>query len=252
MNPRSIFLSPHPDDAVLSCGGLIDQLARKDQRPIVITVFGGDRASDAPLSGFARSLHQRWQLNEAAPAARRDEDCAACDRLGAYLIHLPFADAIYRIDPATHQPLYASEEANFGEVCDWPIVDPIARALQARRERTGGDVQLFVPLTAGHHVDHQIVRAAAERLNVALMYYEDYPYAEDTAKRASVWGTDEWQSESIAISEASLRAKIEAFLCHRSQISTFYSSDDEVARRIRAYAESIGHGQPVERYWRKV
>jgi LmbE family N-acetylglucosaminyl deacetylase len=252
MNLRPIFLSPHPDDAVLSCGGLIYQLAQDDQRPIVITLFGGDRASAAPLSDFARSLHQRWQLNEAAPAARRDEDRAACDRLGAYLIHLPFADAIYRIDPITRQPLYASEEAIFGDVRDRPIIDPIAQALQARLDRTGAHAQLFVPLTAGHHVDHQIVRAAAERLNVALTYYEDYPYAEDTARLAPVWGTDEWQSEPIAIGEAALRAKIEAFLCHRSQITTFYSSDDEVARRIRAYAESLGHDRPIERYWRKV
>ena len=43
---RLIFLSPHPDDAVLSCGGWIYQLAQDGERPIVITIFGGDRPAD--------------------------------------------------------------------------------------------------------------------------------------------------------------------------------------------------------------
>jgi hypothetical protein len=67
---RSIFLSPHPDDAVLSCGGWIDQLAQNGERPLVLTVFGGDRPAAVPLSAFARSLHERWQLgDDARPAA---------------------------------------------------------------------------------------------------------------------------------------------------------------------------------------
>ncbi len=83
-----------------------------------------------------------------------------------------------------------------------------------------------------------------------LIYYEDYPYAEDAAKLAHVWGNDEWSPESIALSDEALRAKIDAFVQHRSQISTFYRNDEEVAQRIRAYAESIGQGRPVERFWR--
>ncbi len=254
MNPRSIFLSPHPDDAVLSCGGTIYQLAQTDQRPIVITIFGGDRASDAPLSEFARSLHERWQLGDDAPAARREEDRAACDRLNAYLIHLPFADAIYRIDPSTHQPLYASDEAIFGAICDLPIVDHVADAIWSRIARLnsfGLTVHVCAPLSAGQHVDHQIVRAAAEQFNAAVYYYEDYPYAEDKAKLAPVWGTDEWAGESIELSDEALRAKIEAVLQHRSQISTFYRDADEVAQRLRAYAQALGQGKPIERYWRK-
>jgi LmbE family N-acetylglucosaminyl deacetylase len=83
---RSIFLSPHPDDAALSCGGTLYQLALNDQRPIVITLFSGDRSNAAPLSEFARSLPERWRLTDDAPAARRDKDSAALNRLTAFLI----------------------------------------------------------------------------------------------------------------------------------------------------------------------
>ncbi len=260
---RLIFLSPHPDDAVLSCGGWINQLVQDGERPIVITVFGGDRPAAVPLSDFARSLHERWQLGDAAPARRRDEDRAACDCLGCYLIHLPFADAVYRVDPATQCHLYDSEEAIFGEVQDEEMIDRVAEAVQVRLRRVA-NARLVVPLTAGKHVDHVITRLAAERLEEDLIYYEDYPYAEQPERMTHVWGgaedaaheptrerAREWASETIELSEAALQAKIEAFLQHRSQISTFYRDDDEVRRRMRAYAESVGHGQAAERYWRK-
>ncbi len=253
---RLIFLSPHPDDAVLSCGGWIEQLAQNGERPIVITIFGGDRPASVPLSDFARSLHERWQLGADAPARRRDEDRAACDRLGCYLIHLPFADAVYRVEPAARRHLYDSEEAIFGEVRDPEIIDRVAEAVQTRAQQVPG-VRLVVPLTAGKHVDHVITRQAAERLNEDLIYYEDYPYAEQPERMTHVWGCDdsaarEWTSETITLSEAALHTKIEAFLQHRSQISTFYRDDDEVRQRIRAYAEFVGQGRIAERLWRPI
>ncbi len=249
-NTRSIFLSPHPDDAVLSCGGWIYQLAQNGERPIVITIFGGDRPSDGPLSDFARSLQARWQLGADAPARRRDEDRAACDRLGCYLIHLPFADAAYRVEPVTQSYLYDSEEAIFSEVRDAPIIARVAESVGARAAQIA-HARLIVPLTAGHHVDHQITRLAAERLDEELIYFEDYPYAETPERMTHVWGDAPWQAETIELSKDALNAKIEAFLQHRSQISTFYRDDEEVAQRIRAYAELVGQGQPAERYWRK-
>jgi LmbE family N-acetylglucosaminyl deacetylase len=253
-NSRLVFLAPHPDDAVLSCGGWIYQLAQDGERPIVITIFGGDHPSDAPLSDFARSLQERWQLGADAPARRRDEDRAACDRLGCYLIHLPFADAAYRTDESG-QPLYDAEEAIFGEIREGSIVDRVAEALRPRVRKVGL-VRLVIPLTAGRHVDHVITRLAAERLNEDSIYYEDYPYAEQPERMTHVWGNtadarDEWTSEAIGLSEDALHAKIEAFLQHRSQISTFYRDDEEARRRMRAYAEFVGQGSITERYWRR-
>jgi LmbE family N-acetylglucosaminyl deacetylase len=248
---RSIFLSPHPDDAVLSCGGWIYQLAQSGERPIVVTIFGGDLPDAGPPSAFARSLHERWQLGDDAAARRRDEDRAACDRLGCYLIHLPFADAVYRIGPVSGRHRYDSEEAIFGEVRDAEMIDRVAEAVEAR-VRQVSNVRMVVPLAAGKHVDHVITRLAAERLNEDLIYYEDYPYAEQPERMRHVWGSNEWASESIGLSQAALQAKIEAFLQHRSQISTFYRDDEEVRQRMRAYTELVGQGTPAERYWRQV
>ena len=195
-------------------------------------------------------------MGDDAPAQRRDEDRAACDRLGCYLIHLPFADAVYRVEPVTQRICMIPKKRSSARCAmrtssiGWPW------AVEARLRQVT-NARLVVPLTAGQHVDHVITRVAAEHLNAELIYYEDYPYAEQPERMMHVWGradgvADEWVSESIGLSEDALVAKIEAFLQHRSQISTFYRDDEEVRQRMRAYAEFVGQGRPAERYWRKL
>lgn len=52
-----IYLSPHLDDAALSCGGLV-YLERKADLPVlVVTVMAGDAPSDAIESPIVAELH---------------------------------------------------------------------------------------------------------------------------------------------------------------------------------------------------
>ena len=73
---RHIFLSPHFDDAVYSCGGTIGVQVSAGLRPLVITVFGGAPASPVEFSPFAAEIHRTMgfrQDAQAAVAARRRE-----------------------------------------------------------------------------------------------------------------------------------------------------------------------------------
>lgn len=241
----SIFLSPHLDDAALSCGGMIYQLAQAGQAVQVITLFAGD-PPPGPLTPFARGLHRRWR---AGVADRRREDVESLARLGAQAVHLPYPDAIYRLDPATGAALYDSEESIFGEVApaDAPLIESIIERLRA----IDPAARLIVPLTAGHHVDHQIARRTAESLGRELIYYEDYPYAEMPARLEAALGGRKWKPELIHLDDAAIRAKAAAIWAHRSQMSTFFASEVEMAQRVRAYAERVGSEEgPCERLWR--
>ena len=168
-----VYLSPHLDDAVLSCGGLIYRQARAGERVAVVTIFAGDPPRGAALSNFARELHARWQAANPA-AARREEDVQALTALhpGVVAHHLPLPECLYRRDPATGSALYASEEALFGEVHP---DDPALLALQTPLAIPPGAC-LYAPLGVGHHVDHQIVRRAVAAWGVEAHYYEEYPY----------------------------------------------------------------------------
>src|SRR5688572_4860277 len=107
---QHLYLSPHPDDVVLSCGGAIWQQAQRGESPAVITVFAASPSPSIPLSDFARSLHDRWAASAHAenhfgdpPAVRREEDQRAFERLDprVQLAHFPLTDCIYRVHPVT-------------------------------------------------------------------------------------------------------------------------------------------------------
>ena len=156
----AIYLSPHLDDVALSCGGQVFQATSAGERVLIVTLTAGD-PPQAAVSGYAQSLHDRWALVTDAVAARRAEDEAANAILGADTLHWSLPDCIYRYHPATGAPLYVSDPDIFGELnlAELPLVATLREqmaALPAHR-------QLYIPLTIGHHVDHQLTRLAAER-----------------------------------------------------------------------------------------
>jgi len=111
MSPLHIFLSPHLDDAVFSCGGAIAALTKAGERVVVVTVTAAS-PDLRRLPESARSLHSLWGIAGDAVAARRKEDFAAAALLGFEPVHLDFLDAIYRTD-SHGRFLYPTRESLF-------------------------------------------------------------------------------------------------------------------------------------------
>lgn len=244
-----IYLSPHLDDAVLSCGGRIWHQVQDGERVLVVTVFAGSPAPGVPLSPFAQEEHTQWNLPPDAPAGRREEDRAALALLGAMPVHWHYADCIYRQAPDGSFP-YASEEALWGGVhpAEESLVTELAAQIADLPLARGGAV--WVPLGVGHHVDHQIVRRAATVAALSLIYYEDYPYAQDQGQFEGVFGTGQWRSELTQLSAKALAAKVAAVACYRSQLITLHWTDAaEMDGAVRTFADQTGGEQPAERYW---
>lgn len=140
-----LFVSPHLDDAVLSCGGAIHAAARSGARVVVATVF-------SECAGGAR---------------RRAEDLAAVNALGAEAVHLGLTDAPERLGlERTHRALV--EEAVVAEADVTRVRDALVRCMPYSR--------IWIPLGVGDHVDHRVVHAALEDASNAVLY-EDRPYA---------------------------------------------------------------------------
>jgi len=245
-----LYLSPHLDDVILSCGGTIWQQVRAGERVLVLTVFAGSPSPDAPLSPFAQELHARWETLTDASALRREEDLAALAVLGAETMHWPYTDCVYRRTPAGCFP-YTSGETLFGPVhpAEKGLIAELATRLAALLQRQGG-AAIYVPLGIGHHVDHQIVRQAAEASGHALAYYEDFPYAQDRQAMQQVSMPGQARVHLELLSEQALEAKLAAIACYRSQVSTFWDDAAHIASSVRAFAEQTGGGRLAERYWR--
>ena len=178
---QRIYLSPHLDDAALSCGGRIYQERQAGLSVLVLNLMAGDPPPAATEATFAAELHARWELDSNPVQARRAEDKRALAVLDAAGLYWELPDCIYRCHPATGQFLYQTEEHLCGPVhpAELGLLENISQRLAALPLAAGGRV--YVPLAVGGHVDHRLVRQATEAWGAPggeLVYYEDYPYAE--------------------------------------------------------------------------
>jgi LmbE family N-acetylglucosaminyl deacetylase len=242
---RHLYLSPHLDDAVLSCGGTIHGHRAGGEPVLVVTVFAGETTAGLELSPFALEQHEHWGDPPRPMALRRAEDAAALTLLDAEVRHLDYLDAVYRAG-ADGQWLYANEEALWGKVHP---ADPMAgEGVEALVERLTGfistvaPVVVYAPLGVGRHVDHQIVHAAARRLLVGgcrVAFYEDYPYAEkpgavEAALDAA--GAQGWRAEAVLLDARDLIAKIAALAYYRSQICVLFEGFEAMPNRLWSFA----------------
>lgn len=243
----AIYLSPHLDDAALSCGGQIYQQTAVGQSVLVVTITAGDAPAQPP-SAFARSLHARWELAGDVVAARRTEDRQACQILGADYEHWPILDCVYRTHPDDGQPLYPTWLDVTATI--HPTDERLIARLTNQMAQFPADSQVYAPLAVGGHVDHQITRAAAERrFGAKLLYYEDYPYVANREALTAVIPPDTpfWQSQVIPLSAAALKAKMAAIAAFASQFSSFFVDQADLEQKITNFTASVGG----ERVWRK-
>jgi hypothetical protein len=143
MDPDAVILSPHFDDAVLSCWHVLASAGEV----LVVNVFAGE-----PPAGALGWWDRFAGATDSATAvrARIEEDREALALAGRTALNLPFLDSQYR----------------HGDQAPEEIVE---------------GARIYAPASLGnHHRDHTAVRAAAlalraEGANVVL--YADLPHA---------------------------------------------------------------------------
>lgn len=253
MTAVHLYLSPHFDDAILSCGGLIAQQRERGERAVVVTLCAG--APPAGLvSTFAAYQHQRWLADhpDRDPIIlRKAEDEAACAVLRAEAIHLNELDCIYRRG-ADGVWLYDSEEALWGPVNPDDDASILATEMGSLIERLD-PVCIYAPLAVGNHVDHQRARDLAEtwlRNGLPVVFYEDLPYAERTQ---SLWDAlnrpapGPWLRLPQALTAKQVECKLRAVGCYASQLEVLFGG--QFAARLEAYQTQVGAPGQAEILW---
>jgi LmbE family N-acetylglucosaminyl deacetylase len=228
---RWITLSPHFDDAALSCGGLIFEQSRQGLSTEIWTIMAGD-PPPGPLSEFAMQNHALWGLTsgEQVVDMRRAEDEAAAGILGAQLVQLDIPDCIYRRSP-NGAWLYTETVMTAPLPADRRLPERIAAAL--RSELRKEDV-LLCPLALGGHVDHILVRQAAESLRRPLLYYADIPYVLNDPGTLPPAVTT-LVSQLYPVSETGLAAWLEGVAAYKSQVDSLFKGQGSLFDAIRTY-----------------
>ncbi len=230
---RWIYLSPHLDDSVFCAGGLIYEQTQSAIPVEIWTFMCGDPRLDE-YSSFAQELHTRWGFASASKTvrARRTEDMRAASLVGAKALHFDFLDCIYRRDK-NGDWLYSEISVPPHEAdADYPA--QIANAISARLLP---DDVLVCPLALGSHVDHVLVRHAAELLGRPLRYVVDVPYIfyKPQEYEPNAAGMEE---STQRITEPSLTRWVEAALAYQSQfpvLGDMFDTPEKAEQAIRNY-----------------
>lgn len=267
---RHVFVSPHPDDAALSCGGLIASLHARTEAVVIVSVYSGAGDLDA-LTPYQREAlgfgdpGTEWAGRtldpRAAMEARRAEDRAYALMVGAGQVFVNLPDAVFR-------GYVGNDELTGIPRDDDPApVEAVATALAGLRPD-----HVYVPLSIGGHVDHRQVTRAALALAATpgsgirglLRFYEDFPY---TLTRGWEGPADldadvlsrlpaglELAPELVSI-EGRIEAKLAGMLTYSSQVDHLFGGPDGLADAVRIQAGRPGRAEGIaagECYWRLV
>lgn len=209
MNPAIVILSPHLDDAVLSCWRVLE--GPGDVR--VVNVFAGVPPPGSVTGWWDRASGSGDSAR--AVRARLEEDRAALAAVGRQAVNLDFLDAQYREDGADAAALLAAVR----EVVPRPALVYVPAAFAG-----GGGERRFPASTTEPHPDHAAVREVGRALRedgYETVLYADLPHA-------SVDGGEAWpacapQLDGLApephpLSEAEFERKLRAVRSYRSQL----------------------------------
>ena len=234
----TVILSPHFDDAVLSCWHLLDG----GTEVVVVNVFGGVPPADAAgwwdLAGGMRS-------SSGVVEQRRSEDEAALALAGREAINLDFLDDQYRERPQAIEPVVERLRALLAaETSLWA---PAALAPPP-------DHPDLIAAARPPHPDHVVVRSAALALHAEgcpVTLYADLPHA--SARGLPAWVTGHPDGIGAAVAESWRRCLADASVddansevCRLS--GRAFARKLETVRRYSSQLATLerGFGQPIE------
>lgn len=212
-----VFFSPHLDDAILSCGGLISKLIHGGEKILIITIFtnGQDKEiSDAAI----RYLHESGFSNAREMfRVRRGEDRIACKCLGADYLHLPFVDAIFR--PASSD-IFSKKSRDDDAALEKEIYYVLSAIISMNGNK---NARLYFPSAIGGHVDHWLIHSIGLRMkNDKIFFWEDYPYSQHLSWRQKFeagGSSPEFLLEDVS---GLVDKKSMAIRCYKSQMPSLF------------------------------
>ncbi|AZF21565.1 PIG-L deacetylase family protein [Pseudomonas sp. R3-52-08] len=233
MGKRILLLSPHADDVAYSIGGIVARLSKRVDLSLM-TIFG--------YSGWALPQASCEKSADAISAEREREDRAYCARRRIDYDLLLCPDSfVMGYDEVTELSIAATDDPRTDDV-----VNMIRNAVACRLPEV-----VLAPCGLGGHVDHQIVRIAADALHhIEVLYYEDVPYSSSLKlpkleRQLAVQGLTPVMAVDI---EAVLESKCKDMWGYRSQTSASTISE------MLLHAGRVGTGTTryAERLWRRL
>ena len=249
---RVMVIEPHMDDAVLSVGGLMIQ-RRHECEFLIVTM-----ATRSVATSY-RDLDREFFDIETVSGIRKAESGIVARLLGGRHIPLGLADATLRYHPQNwtldwfrrHKPavyMCLQHAPGPAELEQW--TSTLAKAIDDLQPE-----EIWMPLGAGMHTDHQLTRHACLDIlrsdpkfveKYVCRFFQDVPYAADYPAHTAALIT--------ALREAGARLEeervdITTVMAEKMHLLSIYASQwktQVIQRRVEACAKGLGG--PPESY----
>lgn len=153
---RFLFISPHHDDMIYSCGGIIKKLLQNKKSVLNVNIFSiSDWSSIENIE------------KESISSIRKMEEQAIALDWGFSTLDLDFPDSSMR-------GLDAVQELS--SKVDNMLLEDIKTRLSNVVPDLSYDV-VFLPRAIGNHIDHLYALSLSDFFSCPVIYYEDLPYS---------------------------------------------------------------------------
>lgn len=182
---KIMIVSPHYDDAVLSCAGLIGSSIEKGIMVEICNVFTKIHKGNVKLSKVIREyiaedlneyiIKVDMKLCKKWIQLRRKEDDMACNFLNCSKRDLGYTDAIFRMK--SNQYIYDAEEKLFDGYDEENLKIDLSNRI---KDICKGFDACFFPMAVGKHVDHQIIHDVGLEVKKYMQnvyFYCEIPYS---------------------------------------------------------------------------
>jgi len=164
-----VYISPHLDDVILSCGEQICYMSRMGIEVLIVTIFAGQ-----PLYGEYSDRADDFISVFLDTRTRIKEDIFACECVAADHIHLDYLEALARKNDVGDL-LYGSLDSVVGNIIDYDL-QVLVPTLGEELARVLGEITVLIPAARSKHIDHKLARIASEQYLNVIAYYDDSPF----------------------------------------------------------------------------
>jgi len=246
---KIIIFSPHFDDALISCGGLINNKLRKLESLNIVTIFSG-KPDYKNISNFAATI-----ANDAWVERRAQENRRVLKSLNIEIKNLDFLDAIFRRNDKNENICISWSDVFSGNRKkinkETKLIVEIKKKINKIVDATSGEV--YFPLSLGSHIDHVLINIIGQELslshkNLAVYFYEDLPYADQVSATDKVFS----DYRVAKVEKINISKKLAGIVKYKCGLEV---GDDARSKmhRIKKYAASISLGRNYqERFWKYI
>lgn len=175
-NNKLAILSPHLDDAVLSCCDFILDSKKMNVSCTIFTIFSRFNTRKPPVYSQQYMKNCNAKNNVEFEKMRKNEDELAMRKMNVKYSFFDLTDGGFR--KIKNKPLYPTFSSLFSgnlAVKDQATTNQIIRKLDAIKNRFD---YFLVPYGLGNHADHLITKIAAQYSlpSNKILYYVEMPY----------------------------------------------------------------------------